>query len=72
MNRANKQPPVILQALATIAYLIIMQLFLILVVRIITGLWKVMSLTTEDWFGLIMIIILLLSLAGCYPHYGYC
>jgi hypothetical protein len=38
MNRTNKQPPVILQALATIAYLIIMQLFLILVVRIITGL----------------------------------
>ena len=38
MNRANKQPPVILQVLATIAYLIIMQLFLILVVRIITGL----------------------------------
>ena len=30
-----------------------------------------MSLTTEDWFGLIMIIILLLSLAECYPHYGY-
>mgnify|MGYP006928634562 CR=1 FL=1 len=32
----------------------------------------IMSLTTEDWFALIIIVLSLLGTAGCYPHYGYC
>ena len=71
MRKENEQPPILEQCIATIAFLICLQVLFILILRLL-GMWKIMKMTTEDWFGLIMIILLLLSITNCYPHYGYC
>lgn len=71
MRKENEQPPILEQCIATIAFLICFQVLCILILRLL-GMWKIMKMTTEDWFGLIMIILLLLSITNCYPHYGHC